>query len=101
MRGAEFPAASVPGGTDGPGLLLYDQETNTKGDGMIEQLASLKEWVPVVIIMGGFAGIMRLMLAPIRVELQGIKDRLTHVEDTLKILPDIRERLARVEGPTP
>lgn len=68
---------------------------------MIEQLAALKEWVPVVVIMGGFAGIMRLMLAPIRVELQGIKDRLSHVEDTLKILPDIRERLARVEGPTP
>ena len=55
---------------------------------MIGQLASLKEWVPVVVIMGGFAEIAPLMLAPIRVELQGIKDRLAHVDDMLKILPN-------------
>lgn len=68
-----------------------------KGDEMNEQLARAKDWVPVVIVMGGFAGIVRLMMAPVRVELQGIRERLDRVENTLTLLPDIRERLARVE----
>lgn len=58
---------------------------------MIEQLAWFKDCVPVVLIMAGFAGIMRLMPAPVHVELRDIKECLNHVEDTLAILPDIQQ----------